>query len=363
MLDLTSSIMLAGALKRSIKVPYKKLDISNFKPLDPVKWQDFNFNHSNISGLITRETEDDEDSYFGYSTSNLNVVRYSEDSEEDLPVLGDDDILFFTITEAHSLNIWEKLEGKNVKRLKLLEGDRGLKNIESPLSLGIGFEGVREVCFGKFRSLERVDGDMFLNCNSLTSVSFSGLNSLISIGGCMFKNCRSLVNVSFDGLTSLGSVEGDLFHECYSLMGVSFEALTSLKSVKSLFNTCYSLKSISFERLSSLETVRGSIFHMCHSLTHAFFDGLSSLRIITDSIFSACGSLRRANLHGLSSLETVEGPLITACWSLEVVYFSGLNSLTNVNSEVLINSKGPITVSFRGLDKSVEDMLTLKLKM
>jgi hypothetical protein len=95
MLSLESTLALSRALKRSVHVPWRKMLLSNFNPGDRVKWQDVNTlkitnRHPNIG-----ERSDREDSYFGYSTSGVRIVRRKEGSPYPLPLLEEGDILFY----------------------------------------------------------------------------------------------------------------------------------------------------------------------------------------------------------------------------------------------------------------------------
>jgi hypothetical protein len=93
----------------------------------------------------------------------------------------------------------------------------------------LGDDFMREVCFGDFRHLKRIEGGMFSECTSLTHVSFVGLNQLESIGDWMFNECIELTQVSLEGLNSLKTIGEHMFAWCISIVQVSFERLNSLE--------------------------------------------------------------------------------------------------------------------------------------
>jgi hypothetical protein len=149
MQSLESTLTLSRALKRSVHVPWRKLLLSNFNPGDSLKWQDVNILEVTNTHPNVGERSDREDSYFGYSTSGVRIVRREEGSPDPLPLLEEGDILFYTI--VNGLKATEEINEMKATRVKFLEGGEGLEELGDNFMEGCTL--LREICFGDLTDL------------------------------------------------------------------------------------------------------------------------------------------------------------------------------------------------------------------
>jgi hypothetical protein len=98
--------------------------LSNFNPGDSVKWQDVNTSGVSNKHPSLEERSDREDSYFGYSTSGVRIVRGREGSPDPLPLLEEGDILLYTLVDG-----FKATEEMRATRVKFLEGRENLTEL------------------------------------------------------------------------------------------------------------------------------------------------------------------------------------------------------------------------------------------
>jgi hypothetical protein len=276
MLSLESTLILSRALKRSVQVPWRRMLLSNFNPSDTVKWQDVNTSQVFNTDPYVVERSDRDDSYFGYSTSGVRIVRRKEGSRDPLPLLQEGDILLYTL--VNGLKATEEIKEMRATRVKFLEGEEGLERLDHLFMKDC--ISLREVCFGNFKDLKSIGYWMFAWCTSLVHVSFKGLNSLETIDGWIFHRCTSLVKISFQGLDSLNSIGDGMFYGCTSLVKISFEGLNGLESIgDEMLTGCTSLVEVSFEGLDNLNKIGKVHFkkgdYLRHMLQMEVFKGVT----------------------------------------------------------------------------------------
>jgi hypothetical protein len=356
MIGLEASLTLARALKRGVQVPLKRLEVKNFTPLAPIKWQDFNFNKTPAPGLII-DRDEGEDSYFGYSTSNLNIVRRTQQhsvwpevaEEEDLPILAEGDILFYTLVDNAHDNASKELKKMKPVRVKFIEGV-GLTCIEG--NLIDESSTLKEVCFGEFNTLDHISDDVFYNCLSLTSVSFKGLIKLNRVGANVFGNCPLLTSVSFEGLDSVENIWGDIFYNCPSLISVSFEGLNSLESIGGgVFSGCPLIAFVSFKGIELYKDIEGFMFAASDSFTLEFFEKSGLLR--PHRSFSMAANRVKDGLPdftGLNLLKYNKSEEDYECNKLTSIPSRGPNLFKADLSDVFYGSRSLVSLCFGTID-------------
>jgi hypothetical protein len=214
MLSLDSSLTLSRALKRSVNTPSVNRLLNG---------PDYSFDRRRDQNLWDN-VNPDRYSFMGYSTRGFRVVERVEGSDEPLPILGENDILFYTlIDESKAGYEIRKMRAVNVK---FLEGRK-------ITSFNTGFMSnmptLKRVCFGNFNSLTIVRSLIMSECRSLLLVSFKGLSKVLAMGREILLNCESLTFANFEGLISLKSLGDYNFYGCKSLKYISFDGLRSLK--------------------------------------------------------------------------------------------------------------------------------------
>ena len=198
--------------------------------------------------------------------------------------------------------------------------------------------------------LTEIDGNLTINCQSLTSLdglynlkkitgnfitwkacitSYEGIDKLTEIGGDFEVNANSSLE-SFEGLESLETIGGNfkIIDNESSLNALSsFKGLSSLKSIGGDFEVStdhsssphpsHSLNALeSFEGLESLETIGGNFRVIAESFSYSYsFNVLSSFK-------------------GLSSLKSIGGDFEVKARVLES--FEGLENLTNIGDKLTI---------------------------
>jgi hypothetical protein len=242
-----------------------------------------------MNGLQRDERWEDvsvrDDLFMGYSTRGFRVVERVEGSDEPLPILEEDDILFYTL--ANTLQANDEIRRMRAVNVKFLQGSSTI------LSLNNGFmqgqDRLKRVCFGKFDSLKIVAHLFFSDCGSLVSISFKGLDKILAISDGMLSNCHSLTSINLKGLNSLKSLGGGFLHNCKSLKTISLVFPSCLRTIYGkMLSDCKSLTSASFEKSGAVLKIEGGSFTNCGSLKSVSFVGPVSFK---PGMFLECTSL------------------------------------------------------------------------
>ena len=198
--------------------------------------------------------------------------------------------------------------------------------------------------------LTEIDGNLTINCQSLTSLD--GLYNLKKITG-NFITWKACIT-SYEGIDKLTEIGGDFEVRLpYSLE--SFEGLESLETIGGNFKIIDNKSSLnalsSFKGLSSLKSIGGdfevstdhsSSPHPSHSLNALeSFEGLESLetiggnfRVIAESFSYSYSFNVLSSFKGLSSLKSIGGDFEVKARVLES--FEGLENLTNIGDKLTI---------------------------
>lgn len=214
--------------------------------------------------------------------------------------------------KTYDIKIPEKIEGYNVESIEYLgfyDDDR-IKTMSLP------------------ETLISIDKKAFYGADSLENMD---LTYVESIGSAAFYSCDSLTDVILGD--DLKSVEGQTFMNCKNLSSISFGKNTSLIDSQAFFG-CRSLKSISLP--DNLKTIGDSAFKDCSSLESVTVP-YGTLTIDANS-FSGCSSLKEVYLpetvtsigknafKDCSSLESISIPY--GCRSIDITAFDGCSNLT-----------------------------------
>ena len=221
--------------------------------------------------------------------------------------------------------------------------------------------------------LTEIDGNLTINCQSLTSLD--GLYNLKKITG-NFITWKACIT-SYEGIDKLTEIGGDFEVRLpYSLE--SFEGLESLETIGGNFKVIdkLALSSLSsFKGLSSLKSIGGDFEVNAKSSSLASFEGLENLetiggnfKVIAESSFKGLNGLKsiggdfevNANsslesFEGLESLETIGGnfKIIDNESSLNALSsFKGLSSLKSIGGDFEVNANSSLNSlsSFGGLE-------------
>ena len=221
--------------------------------------------------------------------------------------------------------------------------------------------------------LTEIDGNLTINCQSLTSLD--GLYNLKKITG-NFITWKACIT-SYEGIDKLTEIGGDFEVRLpYSLE--SFEGLESLETIGGNFKVIdkLALSSLSsFKGLSSLKSIGGDFEVNAKSSSLASFEGLENLetiggnfKVIAESSFKGLNGLKsiggdfevNANsslesFEGLESLETIGGnfKIIDNKSSLNALSsFKGLSSLKSIGGDFEVNANSSLNSlsSFGGLE-------------
>ena len=193
--------------------------------------------------------------------------------------------------------------------------------------------------------LTEIDGNLTINCQSLTSLD--GLYNLKKITG-NFITWKACIT-SYEGIDKLTEIGGDFEVRLpYSLE--SFEGLESLETIGGNFKVIdkLALSSLSsFKGLSSLKSIGGDFEVNAKSSSLASFEGLENLETIGGNF----KVIAESSFKGLNGLKSIGGDFeVNANSSLES--FEGLESLETIGGNFkIIDNKSSLNAlsSFKGL--------------
>ena len=209
-----------------------------------------------------------------------------------------------------------------------------------------GCKALTSIYFGdKFdTSHVSIMGNMFRNCESLTSLNISGFDfSKVEDMSYMFYGCTALESITFpeDINTSNVSTMGSLFYNCSSLTELNLSAFdTSNVSVMSyMFYGCSSLSSIELGDDFTTDKVNSIIymFNGCSSLSSIEFPVNFTIQGVYSTIhmFGECSSLTGLDLSNFNTKnnETMNSMFIN-CESLASITFGKDFDTSNVSNMV-----------------------------
>ena len=181
--------------------------------------------------------------------------------------------------------------------------------------------------------LNEIDGNLTINCHSLTSLD--GLYNLKKITGNFITEKAGIT--SYEGINNLTEIGGNfkVIAGSSSLNSLaSFKGLSGLKSIGGDFevnakSSYYSLNSLaSFEGLESLETIGGNFKVIAGSSSLnslASFKGLSGLKSIGGDF--EVNAKSSSSLNSLASFEGLENLTNIGGGKLTIKYCSSLNNI------------------------------------
>ena len=208
--------------------------------------------------------------------------------------------------------------------------------------------------FGHQYSAIYIAGNVFLNCNTLRSVSinngikytlgysFAGCPSLQTvvvngttfhtIGEGCFKNCPWLSSVTLQ-LTNLREIGREAFANCPMLTSINIDRCITVG--ESAFSNCTSLTSIKF----SAEKISAYACYNCTSLTElTLYDGVKE---IGSSAFQNCSSLDSITIP--STTTRINYSAFDGCSSLTTIEIP--NSTTYIDYDAFSNCVGLLSIS------------------
>ena len=232
---------------------------------------------------------------------------------------------------------------------------------------GTATDGMK-VVFGE--SVEKIPGNIFSNCESLTSVTIG--SNVTSIGEKAFYNCKGLVEISYNaraaecsdyfafnnagtaarGLKvifgeSVEKIPDGLFDDCTALTGVTIGSnVTSIGDYA--FSDCAGLTSVTIP--DSVTSIGYYAFYNCTGLTSVTIG--SSVTSIGDYAFSDCTGLTSVTIP--NSVTSIGGWAFSGCTGLTSVTigsnvtsigdyaFSGCTDL----KEVIYNAKAAADLTY-----------------
>ncbi|MDL2235627.1 leucine-rich repeat protein, partial [Christensenellaceae bacterium OttesenSCG-928-L17] len=169
---------------------------------------------------------------------------------------------------------------------------RSLEQINLPVGLEVIGVSAFQDCSGLMGTLvipntvNKLYGDAFKNCSSLTGLEFKAGTALTLIGNTAFQGCSGLTGTLIipAGITKIDS---GAFQNCSGLTGVVFQGETLQTIANSAFNGCALIEEV--EIPSSVETIADSAFKNCSSLKKLTFrvgeNGKSKLKSLEQNAF------------------------------------------------------------------------------
>ena len=190
---------------------------------------------------------------------------------------------------------------------------KGTSNSSKSFNIRInGSKGVRVDSNGKWVfNLEPYSGitnmeDMFLGCESLTTLDLSGWNTsnVADMGG-MFYNCSSLKTMDLSHFnTSKVTSMRVMFYNCSSLTTLDVSHFNTSKVIfmKSMFAGCESLTTLNVSHFNtSSVTEMEYMFYNCTHLTSLDLSGWNTSSVTgMEYMFSGCTNLKTITMKGCS---------------------------------------------------------------
>ena len=217
----------------------------------------------------------------------------------------------------------------------------------------ISFETEQDLIDFQTAGYTKVIGNIIVQYNIRTLQKLDNL--LTEIDGNLTINCQSLT--SLDGLYNLKKITGNFI--TWKACITSYEGIDKLTEIGGDFEVRLPYSLESFEGLESLETIGGN-FKVIDKLalsSLSSFKGLSSLKSIGGDFEVNAKSSSLASFEGLENLETIGGNFKVIAESS----FKGLNGLKSIGGDFEVNANSSLE-SFEGLENltNIGDKLTIK---
>ena len=205
----------------------------------------------------------------------------------------------------------------------------------------ISFETEQDLIDFQTAGYTKVIGNIIVQYNIRTLQKLDNL--LTEIDGNLTINCQSLT--SLDGLYNLKKITGNFI--TWKACITSYEGIDKLTEIGGDFEVRLPYSLESFEGLESLETIGGN-FKVIDKLalsSLSSFKGLSSLKSIGGDFEVNAKSSSLASFEGLENLETIGGNFKVIAESS----FKGLNGLKSIGGDFEVNANSSLE-SFEGLE-------------
>ena len=157
-------------------------------------------------------------------------------------------------------------------------------------------------------SIGSFEGNAFMNCTSLKTVTFGRTSRLKSLGTGTFKNCTKLEEIIIPAYVE--EIGINTFMECTKLSSVVFRSYSNLKTIgESAFYKCTALEEIDLPL--SIEEIQRAAFQSCSALTEIIIP--ASCQTIGAYAFNNCTMLETAEFEENSILETIGDSAFMNC--------------------------------------------------